>query len=506
MITTTKLHQIWAGTTKKLVLVVALLALLASACSTVDSLSSSADTATDASDGAENAFFEDESEEAIFETSGDDEEAFEEEAMQDEEEAMEDSEDSAERATTGSQLASGSTAAAQIPTDLGRDIIFTAQVTINVDDVAVTGRQATEIISDLGGFVFGEDSTGGANPQTTLTFKVRPQDFSTALEELSGIGELTSQRITTDDVTERVVDLQSRINTTELGVERLRTAMEEAANLNAFAQLEQQLLARESDLEVLRGTLRTLRDRIDLATITLTISQEQVRNGIDVRASQYEGFDAGQGCPGIGGPGSLDPGDEITICFEVVNVGDQTLTNVELTDSVLDISASDLTVAFGDPADLAPGQSVMFAYDHVADRDINLRVSVVATPTNGTDSEPAGPIVRTTLTPRFAVDQSQVSAGFGDGFDAGAALLARIWATAQVIAGFVLPLLALAPLLWLLRKALLSLRGRKNPVVESASGNDDGDGGNDPDHESDSPDGDGGTNAPMPPPPEPALV
>lgn len=365
--------------------------------------------------------------------------------------------------------ASNSSTPAQAPTDLGRDIIFTAAVTIEVDDVATTGRQATEAISDLGGFVFGEESTGGAQPTTTLIFKVRPNDFSAALDALGGIGELRSQRITTDDVTERVVDLQSRIDTTRLGVERLRSAMEGATNLEDFARLEEQLLNRESDLEVLRGTLRTLRDQIDLATITLTIVQDQVRNGIEVNTSRYEGHDAGVGCPGRDG-NPIEPGDQVTVCFELVNDGDQTLTNVVLTDSVLDIDADDLTVVFGDADDLQPGQALMLAYDLTAERSISMRVTVTATPTNGASPDAAGPEVRTTLTPRISVDQSAVTAGFGDGFSAATTLLSRLWVFVQVLVGFILPLLVLLPFAWLAVLGLRRLRRDRDEAELDESG------------------------------------
>ena len=444
MSTKRKLPQIWS--------LLLLIALIAAACS------GGADTVADATDAAEAVFDAvdgDDSGDSSF-----DEEEVESEAFDDLDDGRDDAVPTAAQATDAPASerlsASGSTTAAQTTAELGRDIIFTAAVTIEVDDVETTGRQATEAIDDLGGFVFGEDSTGGAQPTTTLIFKVRPDDFAEALEALGGIGELRSQRVTTDDVTERVVDLQSRITTTELGVERLRAAMEGATNLEDFARLEEQLLSRESDLEVLRGTLRTLRDQIDLATITLTIVQDRVTNGIEVATSRYEGHDAGAGCPGTGN--STEPGDEVTVCFELINTGDQTLTDVTLTDTVLDIDNEDLAVVFGDPDDLQPGQSLMLALDLTPERTVNLRVTVTGTPTDGTSTEAAGQIVRTNLSPRIGVDRSSVSAGFGDGFEAGFSLLGRVWAFAQVFVGFLLPLLVLLPFAWLALKALGRLR------------------------------------------------
>jgi hypothetical protein len=59
-------------------------------------------------------------------------------------------------------------------------------------------------------------------------------------------------------VTERVVDLRSRVATNEVSVERLRDPLSDAKNLEDVARLEIQLLERETTLETLRGQLRTI--------------------------------------------------------------------------------------------------------------------------------------------------------------------------------------------------------------------------------------------------------
>jgi len=333
---------------------------------------------------------------------------------------------------------------------LGREIIFTATINVGVDDVADAGTQATDIINDIGGFVFGQNTQGGAEPRSTITFKVRPQDFSEALERLGGIGELRNQTVSTDDVTERVVDLNSRIEVAELGVNRLREAMENTTTLTDFAELEGLLLSRESDLEVMRGQLRTIRDRIDLATITLTLEQDRVVNSINLFFTLYEGHDGGTSCPGRPANETLfEPGDKVTLCFESGNGGDQTLTDVNVTETVLGLDGDNLITVFGDSDALQPGQVVIQAFELEAERERLLRLSVTATPTNGITSEPAGPVVRAQGTPVIRVDEDAVSPGFSDGFDAASNLLKLLATFVLVMAGFVVPLLVLLPLLWL---------------------------------------------------------
>ena len=62
----------------------------------------------------------------------------------------------ADRATDDvgdSALGDGGVVGAQVPIDLGRDIIFTAEMIISSNNVATASAQATEIIEELGGFL-----------------------------------------------------------------------------------------------------------------------------------------------------------------------------------------------------------------------------------------------------------------------------------------------------------------------------------------------------------------
>jgi hypothetical protein len=175
------------------------------------------------------------------------------------------------------------------PIDIGRDIVFTAQIEVAVDDVVVAGRQALTVIESLGGMLFGQETSVTDTPRTLLLFKVAPERFQTAVARLGEVGVLTDQVITADDVTERIVDLESRIVTAEASVERLRTFLAGATALNQVASLERELLARETDLELLRGQLRTLEGQVDLATITVVLAQARPRPSLSVEVRYAEG-------------------------------------------------------------------------------------------------------------------------------------------------------------------------------------------------------------------------
>jgi hypothetical protein len=157
------------------------------------------------------------------------------------------------------------------PGEVGRDVVSSATVTVRAEDIAAAKEQAAAAVEAAGGFVFAEQGQFGDNPSATLTLKVPPQRFRSLLAGLGRLGTVERQDVTTDDVTEQVIDLDSRIASAEVSVARVRSFLDRATNVIEISSFESELLRRETDLEKLRGQKRSLDGRIDLATIVLTV-------------------------------------------------------------------------------------------------------------------------------------------------------------------------------------------------------------------------------------------
>ena len=174
----------------------------------------------------------------------------------------------------------------------GRSIVYVGMMLVEVEDVRLATQQAQLAIAGLGGLVFSQHTTTEPTPRTELTFKVLPEDFPEAMRRLEALGDLKSQQVSADDVTERVVDLESRIITSRASVERLRTFLASATELETVAELESQLLARETDLERLRGQLRTIQDLVALATVSITLVEpapERPEASVEFVETAYSG-------------------------------------------------------------------------------------------------------------------------------------------------------------------------------------------------------------------------
>ncbi|MBK5222307.1 MAG: DUF4349 domain-containing protein [Acidimicrobiia bacterium] len=327
------------------------------------------------------------------------------------------------------------------PADIGRSIVYTATVELQTDNVAAASREAQLRVSALGGLVFGQETTTDPQPRTVLVFKVTPESFGPALEALGGLGEVIRQDISADDVTERVVDLQSQIASTEVSVERLRQMLDQAPNLETVAALEGQLLQRETSLEQMRGQLRTLQDQVSLATITLTITQPQATPSMDIEVSTYVGDDDGARCPGDDEL-TVDEGDQMVLCLTIENSGNVSLTELEVRDHNLGLDPDDVTIVdFAADDELAPGDSITAWARFVAATDEQPHPDVSAVPVDelGTHLRIG---VETPITPvELTVTADESLPGFGDSLASGFGALQWALAVAVVVLGLVIPLL-----------------------------------------------------------------
>ena len=337
------------------------------------------------------------------------------------------------------------------PADLGRDIIYRATIEVQADDVAAASREAVAIVQGLGGIVFSQATHTEPRPRTEITFKVLPADFSTALERLAGVGKLIDQVISSDDVTEIIVDLESRIITAEASVSRLRKFLEEATQLEDVAQLERELLNRETTLERLRGQIRTLRDQVDLATITLTITQSPtVLPDTGVRVTAWVSEDAQDPCLGVQNI-TVEPDAEVYLCLEVENTGTSALTDVEVSTqgSFNRIEANELMAAV-----LAlPIEEGRLA-GRVATRGLPIELEVLATPVDF-DGAALDEVWGESVV-WVQVDTDDALPGFGDSVSDGASGVVAVFSVVLIVVGVLLPFLpiiaAIAALIWWIRR------------------------------------------------------
>ncbi|MGA5324759.1 DUF4349 domain-containing protein [Streptomyces griseoincarnatus] len=182
---------------------------------------------------------------------------------------------------SGKQGAPGGTAdrsAPSAPRLATEHIIRTASLTVRVKDVPTALDEARTATTNAGGYVGDETTRRDArgHDRTRVVLRVPVDAYDKVLAALEGTGTLVERDANAEDVTDQVVDVESRVRSQRASVARIRELMDRATRLSDVVTLEGELSTRQADLESLLAQQASLKDRTSLATITLTLSETPV--------------------------------------------------------------------------------------------------------------------------------------------------------------------------------------------------------------------------------------
>ncbi|WCE00182.1 DUF4349 domain-containing protein [Streptomyces sp. HUAS 31] len=158
-------------------------------------------------------------------------------------------------------------------------IIRTASLTVQVKEVPKALDEARTTAENAGGYVGNETTTRDeeGHEHTRVVLRVPVDEYAEVLADLEGAGKLIERSAKAQDVTDQVVDVESRIKSQQASVARIRELMDQATKLSDVVTLEGELSRRQADLESLLAQQASLKDRTSLATISLTLSETPVK-------------------------------------------------------------------------------------------------------------------------------------------------------------------------------------------------------------------------------------
>jgi hypothetical protein len=150
-----------------------------------------------------------------------------------------------------------------VPKLTAGSIIRTASLSVRVKDVPKALDEARTTTENAGGFVGNETTTrdGQGHERTRVVLRVPTDKYDEVLADLEGAGKLLDRTAKAQDVTDQVVDVESRIASQRASVARVRELMDRATKLSDVVELEGELSTRESDLEALLAQQASLKDR-----------------------------------------------------------------------------------------------------------------------------------------------------------------------------------------------------------------------------------------------------
>ncbi len=159
---------------------------------------------------------------------------------------------------------------------LGQKVIRNGTVALEVKDAEAAQDEVVLLAVRFGGFVAGNAFSG--SPKTgykgTIVLRIPNERLDAAVRALRDMGKVTQVQISSENVTEEYVDLESRIATKRQEEAALLKIMERRGDLSDILAVERELARVRGEIEQAQGRLRYLADQVALSTLTVNITQK----------------------------------------------------------------------------------------------------------------------------------------------------------------------------------------------------------------------------------------
>ena len=156
-----------------------------------------------------------------------------------------------------------------------RKIIVTGDMTIEVANVDKAMQALTALVEKQGGFFASRQIRQTAEwRQANVVIRVPAENFWELHKGARTLGLVRLDNQQGEDVTEQWIDLEARIRIRKAEEKKLIELMERQGDLTALLKVEQRLWEVREAIEKAEGSLRFLKDRVALATLSIELSEK----------------------------------------------------------------------------------------------------------------------------------------------------------------------------------------------------------------------------------------
>jgi len=97
--------------------------------------------------------------------------------------------------------------------------------------------------------------------------RVPPERLDALMDSVAALGDVESRSVGVEDVTERVIDAEARLNSLRASRDRLRQLLERAGTVQDVIAVERELARVQGEIESLEARLTALRSQVALSEL-----------------------------------------------------------------------------------------------------------------------------------------------------------------------------------------------------------------------------------------------
>ena len=112
---------------------------------------------------------------------------------------------------------------------------------------------------------------------SSITLRVPKDEFDRAMGDLEKLGDVAHRSVNVQDVTDRYMDLEIRINNARKLLERLRGLLSQTKDVETLVKVEKEMSRVTLSLERMEGRMRRLKNQTAYGTVYLNVQKKVVK-------------------------------------------------------------------------------------------------------------------------------------------------------------------------------------------------------------------------------------
>lgn len=156
-----------------------------------------------------------------------------------------------------------------------RMIIKTGSLSMVVEDVREGVRQIIQYATDNAGFVVHSNIyKSGLSPVGEVSIRIPVALFDSGLGEIKKLGEVKSESVNGQDVTEEYVDLDSQLKNLRAAENQFLQIMSRAVKIEDVLAVQRELTNVRGQIESIQGRMKYLTQSVEMSTLTVYLSTD----------------------------------------------------------------------------------------------------------------------------------------------------------------------------------------------------------------------------------------
>jgi hypothetical protein len=150
-----------------------------------------------------------------------------------------------------------------------RLMIRNAEMHIQVADVSKAVDSASSIVEKSGGYIY--ESQVYRDSSANMKLGVPAGRLAEILDSIAKLGVETSRHISSEDVTDQVVDMEAELANRKILRDRLRAILSKAKDVKDILAVEAELTRIQTEIDSIEGRLKKTRENIAFSKVSLYI-------------------------------------------------------------------------------------------------------------------------------------------------------------------------------------------------------------------------------------------